>query len=110
MANFCDRLRQIMDEAGVKAADISRATKISTSAISKYLSDEKKQPSGPYVLKIAKYFNVTSEWLYGAIDERKPFYEPSIADLYEKLSTLGKKEVYDFASYLLQKESREVEK
>ncbi|MFZ5650123.1 MAG: XRE family transcriptional regulator [Bacillota bacterium] len=104
MGNFQERLRQIMEETGVKAADISRATGISTAAISKYLSDKKKEPNASYVMKIAKFFNVASEWLYGFTDIRKPFYESSIMDTYEKLSDIGKKEVCDFASYLLHKE------
>lgn len=104
MPNFQERLKQLINETGVKAADISRATGISTAAISKYLSDGKKKPNASYVMKIAKYFNVTSEWLYGVTDVRKPFYEPSIVEIYEKLSDLGKKEVCDFALFLLEKE------
>lgn len=104
MGNFQERLRQIMEETGVKAADISRATGISTAAISKYLSDKKKEPNASYVMKIAKFFNVTSEWLYGFTDIRKPFFESSVMDTYERLSDIGKKEVCDFASYLLYKE------
>lgn len=105
MSTFQERLRQVIEETGVKAAEISRTTGISTAALSKYLSDEKKNPNATYVMKIAKYFNVTSEWLYGVTDIRKPFYEPSIMDKYEKLSDIGKREAYDFVSYLLQKEN-----
>jgi len=104
MSSFQERLKNLMGEKSVKAADISRATGISTGAISKYLSDEKKKPIASYVMKIAKFFDVSSEYLYGATDTRNPFYEPSIVDIYERLSTLAKQEVYDFASYLMQKE------
>ena len=109
MANFQERLRCLIEEKNVKSADIARATGISTGAISKYLSDEKKKPIASYVMKIAKFFDVTSEYLYGATDMRNPFYEPSIVDIYEKLSTVGKQEVYDFASYLMQKEMRKTD-
>lgn len=104
MANFQERLRQVMEETGVKAADLARATGISKPAISKYLSDSKKEPSAMKVLMIANFFNVTSEWLYGATDTRKPFYEPSIVEVYEKLSSEGKKQAYDFTLFLLEKE------
>lgn len=93
-----------MNETGIKAADISRETGISTAAISKYLSDDKKKATAENVLKIAKYFNLSSEWLYGVTDTRKPFYEPSIVDVYEKLTDSDKKQVYDFALFLLKKE------
>lgn len=104
MANFQERLRQIMDEQGIKAADIARGTGISTGAISRYLSDDKKEPIAPYVIKIAMFLNVTSEWLYGATDVRKPFHEPSIVDVYEQLSEAGKQELYNYAKYLLGRE------
>ncbi|WP_273483669.1 helix-turn-helix domain-containing protein [Desulforamulus ruminis] len=109
MASFQKRLKQVMDEKGVKAADVARGTGISTPAISKYLNDTKKKPIASNVMKIAKYFNVTSEWLYGVTDTRKPFYEPSIIDVYEKLSEAGKKEAYNFVSYLLQKEMSNID-
>jgi repressor LexA len=104
---FQDRLKELMAEKGIKAADLARAAEISTGTISKYLSDPKKEPSGPYMLKLSKALNVSSEWLYGITDVRKPFYEPPIVDTYERLSEIGKKEVYDFAEYILHKETRE---
>jgi repressor LexA len=106
---FQDRLKQVMDEKNFTQADLARATGISTGAISKYLSDPNKEPSGPYMLKLAKALDVSSEWLYGITDVRKPFYEPPIVDTYERLSEIGKKEVYDFALFLLQKETVEKE-
>ena len=105
MSVFHVRLKEIMDAKGVKAADIARGTKISTSAISKYLSNGDKTPIAKNVMLIAKYLDISSEWLYGATDTKKPFYDPSIIDTYEKLSTKGKQEVYNFALFLLQKEN-----
>lgn len=109
MALFGDRLKQVMDEKGLKAADIAKATGVSAGAISKYLSDPKKEPLAIYVFKIAHFLNVSSEWLYGAIDKRKPFKEPELVDLYGKLSDFGKREVCDFTSFILDKESNKTE-
>jgi len=104
MGVFQERLKQVMGERNVKAAAIAKATGISTATISKYLSDENKKHNFIYVLKIANYLDVSPEWLGGATDERKPFNEPSILDVYQKLSQAGQKEVFDFASYLLRRE------
>lgn len=107
MTVFQDRLQGIMDERKVKAVDLSKATGLTPGAISRYLSDPKKEPSGPGLLAIAKALNVNPEWLYGATDTRKPFDEPPILDIYEKLSDAAKKEVINYAKYLLEKESSE---
>lgn len=104
MTTFRDRLKQIMAEKDVKAADIARATGITPSALSKYLSDPKKEPMAMFVFKIANYLDVSSEWLYGATDERGPFREPGLINIYEQLSDSGKRKVYDFASFILDRE------
>jgi transcriptional regulator with XRE-family HTH domain len=104
---FQKRLKEVMEEKGIKAATLARETGISPAAISKYLSDENKKHNFVFVLKIANYLDVSPEWLGGATDERKPFNEPTILDIYQKLSDDGKKELYNFASYLLRKETEE---
>ena len=82
MTLFQERLQLLLDEKGIKPVELARATKISPATISKYLSDEGKDPSLSCALKIARYFNVTSEWLYGFSNNRNPFYEPKLIDVY----------------------------
>ena len=107
MTIFQQRLKEIMEEKNIKAAAISKSTGISTGTISKYLSDEKKRPDFTLVIKIAKFLDVAVEWLGGTKDVREPFEPPKILPIYDKLSTVGKKEVYDFACYLLNKETNQ---
>ena len=105
MSVFQERLKQIMSEKNVKAVEISRATNISTATISKYLSSENKKAAFDLVLKIANFLDTDPNWLGGVIDERKPFRQPEIIDIYERLSVAGKKQVMDYASFILGNES-----
>ena len=105
MTVFQQRLMELIEEKKIKAADIARGTGLSPAAISKYLSDEKKQPEFIPILKIAKFLDVSVEWLGGSKDKREPFEVPKILPIYEALSFEGKNKVYDFASYLLKNET-----
>jgi repressor LexA len=97
-----------MEEKGMKQAELARLVGVGRSTINKYLRSSDKTHDALTVLKIAKALDVNSEWLYGATDIRKPFYEPSIVDIYGQLSEAGKKELYSYASYLLNKEKESV--
>ncbi len=105
MSVFQERLDQVMKEKNIKAVDISRATGISTGTISKYLSDPKKKAAFEFVLKIADFLDVDPSWLGGLVDEKKSFRQPTIIELYEKLSEIGKKQVFDYATFILNNES-----
>ncbi len=107
MSVFQERLSQIIEEEGVKAVEISRGTGISTSTISKYLSDPNKKAAFDLVLKIASFLDVDPSWLGGLTDERKPFHQPTINEMYDKLSDIGKKQATDYISFLLKNESEQ---
>lgn len=104
MSVFQERLLEIMTDKNIKAATIARETNISRSTISKYLTTDDKQHETSIVLRIAKFLNVAPEWLYGEIDDPRPFSLPTIAEVYEALSPEGQKKALDYASYLLDKE------
>ncbi|MDI9449142.1 MAG: helix-turn-helix transcriptional regulator [Bacillota bacterium] len=109
MTLFQERLQLLLDEKGIKPVELARATKISPATISKYLSDEGKDPSLSCALKIARYFNVTSEWLYGFSNNRNPFYEPKLIDVYKELDDTNKKALTDYAIFLLSKQKGDEE-
>ena len=62
MSNFADNLRNAMFFKRCKAADVARATKITPSVISRYLS-EAHQPSTDNLLAISKYLGISPEAL-----------------------------------------------
>jgi len=103
---FQERLAQLMKEKDIKQADLARMTGISTGTISKYFKIPDRKIEAMNMLKIAKALDVNSEWLFGATNIRKSFYEPSFTDIYEKLSAIGKREVEDFALFILNRESK----
>ena len=62
MSSFAERLRQAMFDKRYKAIDVARATNITPSVISRYLSGT-NQPSRDNLFAVAKYLGVSSEWL-----------------------------------------------
>ena len=62
MSNFAERLRQAMFDKRCKAIDVARATKITPSIISRYLSGT-NQPARDNLFAVANYLGVSSEWL-----------------------------------------------
>ena len=62
MSNFAERLRQAMFDKRYKAIDVARATNITPSVISRYLSGT-NQPSRDNLFAVANYLGVSSEWL-----------------------------------------------
>ena len=62
MSDFAENLRKAMFTKRCKAVDVSRATKIRPSVISRYLSGT-NQPSRDNLFAVANYLEVSSEWL-----------------------------------------------
>ena len=62
MSNFAERLRQAMFDKRCKAIDVARATKITPSVISRYLSGT-NQPSSGNLFAIAEYLGVSPNTL-----------------------------------------------
>ena len=79
MSNFAERLRQAMFDKRCKAIDVARATKITPSVISRYLSGT-NQPSRDNLFAVANYLGVSSEWLLSsseAPESKKPAHNRS---------------------------------
>lgn len=107
---FRGRLRDLLDEKGCSQALLARAAGVSPAVITKYLKDADKEPLFYIVAKIARFFDVSPEWLGGMNDERTPFQKGTITDIYYRLSTSGKSELYNYGEYLLTKEHMCLEK
>ncbi len=61
--SFADKLKEILNKNGLKAADLARATGLSEAAISDYLKG-KKEPRGRQSIAIAKALNVSLDTLW----------------------------------------------
>jgi len=101
---FRTRLRELLVETGQTQRALAQAAGVSPGVISKYLSDPDRDPMFHIVAQIAHHFDVSPEWLGGMSDERTPFQQGSINDIYFRLSNTGKNELYHYGQYLLSKE------
>lgn len=63
-SSISTRLKEAMERAGVRQADLVRATGLDRGAISSYLSG-KYEPKQKAIYKIAKALNVSEAWLLG---------------------------------------------
>lgn len=59
-----DRLREAMDDAGKKQADLVRETGLDKGALSSYLSG-KYEPKQKAISALARVLNVSEMWLWG---------------------------------------------
>jgi transcriptional regulator with XRE-family HTH domain len=96
---FADRLREAMDNRGVRAIDIAKNTNISRASICQYLQG-KFIPRSESIVSIARYLGVDVEWLSGyakpnqnkmySADERIAQLEEEVAELRLDIQLLKK--------------------
>ena len=77
MSNFPEKLRQAMHEKRCKSADVAKATGISPSVLSRYLSGRNK-PSSDNILAISHYLHVPPEWLLSSSDAPKSIQKSQV--------------------------------
>lgn len=61
---FRENLRRLIETRGMSLKTFGEELGVSPAALSRYLS-EKRNPELPYVVRIAAYFNVSTDWLLG---------------------------------------------
>ena len=91
MSIFAERLRQAMFDKRYKAIDVARATNITPSVISRYLSGT-NQPSRDNLFAVANYLGVSPDWLLSppeAQESKKPVqsipHQDKIIELLERI-------------------------
>lgn len=78
MGTFNDRLKKLKDEKDIMLKDFAGDLGITSSKLSYYLNGT-SEPSYELLVKIAKYFNVTTDYLTG-MSEYKSFEDTVLAD------------------------------
>lgn len=73
MELFIKRLRELIESRDMTQKELAKAIDITEVTISRYLSGDRK-PRIDIIDKIAKYFNVSTDYLLGAISEGKNTY------------------------------------
>lgn len=97
MSEFSDRFRLLKDESGVTLKELSEKLDITVPNLSYYMKG--REPSYDILIRIADYFNVTTDWLIGRTDTRTPesldmvkIIEKDVGELYNvKLSDVALK-------------------
>ena len=64
VATTAERLREAMDDAGMKQVDLAKRTGINTGALSRYVSG-KFEPKQNAIYKLAAALDVSEMWLWG---------------------------------------------
>lgn len=69
-----DRIKEIMKQRGINAKTLTEKCQLPASAITEW-SKGKAKPSTESIVKIAQYFNVSTDYLLGVTTEKTPFVE-----------------------------------
>ena len=72
-----NRIKQLREEKGLSQAELANAIQIAQSSIGNY-ERELRAPDSETILALAKYFNVTSDYLLGLADD--PQKQPSATE------------------------------
>jgi transcriptional regulator with XRE-family HTH domain len=69
---FGDRIRLLRDEMNISRDDLANKLNISYSALSKYETNERFPRDEDFLNKIADFFDVSIDFLFGRSDMQKP--------------------------------------
>lgn len=82
LAIFSSRLKQLIDSHGTNGKEVAPEIGISEAAVSRYLR-MLRIPDVNSIIKIAEYFNVSTDWLLGMTDDP---YDTFASDIREFVS------------------------
>ena len=94
--SFADKLKEMLNKNGLKAADLARSTGLSEASISDYLKG-KKEPRGRQSIAIAKALNVSLDTLWETEYYNTNSNDPKIEEALSLFSSLRP----DFQEYAL---------
>lgn len=97
------RLRDLREDADLTQAELAKILNINKHSVSSYERD-KSEPPDAIKVKIADYFNISTDYLLGIIEQPSPIYDNnSIIRLPLKFSPTAEKELRDYIDYLVSK-------
>ena len=74
-----NQLRNLMEENGISQKQLARDLNISATTLNGYVQN-RRQPDAKTVIRLASYFNTTTDYIYGITTVREPLCSPYNAD------------------------------
>jgi len=102
---FGERLRQLREEKGLNQLELSSILKVSNSTLSLYESGNRK-PDYEILINLAIFFDVSSDYLLGISNIRKPVKDNSQTYISLDISGLPEeavKQISDYAEFIKDK-------
>lgn len=75
--NMYQRLRDIREDKELDQSDVARVLGSTQQQVSKYETGQQTMGADKY-LKLAKFYNISLDYLMGAIDTPRPLYEEDV--------------------------------
>lgn len=77
--NIGHQLRRLLEQDGITQKQLAQALSISTTTLNGYVQN-RRQPDANTVIRLASYFNTTTDFIYGLTALREPTASPYNAD------------------------------
>ena len=105
MASFSERMYELRTENQWKKVDVANGTGLSRSAITKYESGERDNPTLPILKQLAGFFNVSIDYLTGNSDIKdKDVSSKTVTEIFSKLNDTNKIQFVSYVKYLLKEQ------
>lgn len=73
------QLRNLLEQDGITQKELAEALNISNSTLNGYIQN-RRQPDAKTVIRLASYFNTTTDYIYGLTTLREPMAYPYNAE------------------------------
>ena len=73
------QLRNLLEQDGISQKQLAEDLNISATTLNGYIQN-RRQPDAKMVIRLASYFNTTTDYIYGITSLREPFAAPYNAE------------------------------
>lgn len=94
-----ERLYDLRKDAGLTQTELGEILRVNKHAISSYERDKSEPPDEVKIL-IARYFNVSMDYLLGLTDSPSPRPVKNMIALPDSITDEGKNEIREFVRYI----------
>lgn len=113
MKNFNENLKNLLKNNNLSQYEFAKILNNSQQSISRYINGI-TEPDLFNLIKIAKYFNVSTDYLLGLSDEQGNIINNSLSEnenyiikLFKQLNYEKKQELINYANYLINKDNKQ---